>query len=124
MYEVTVSGWFAAAHQLRLADGGMESLHGHNWNVRVTLRGPRLDSTGLLVDFTKAQPRLAKFLEAMHDTNLNELPAFAEWNPTAENVARRVGEAMSEGWPEGVRVSTVEVEESPGCVARWIAERE
>ncbi|MBI5864593.1 MAG: 6-carboxytetrahydropterin synthase, partial [Planctomycetes bacterium] len=62
MYEITITGWFAAAHQLRLPDGTLEPLHGHNWRVTATWRGARLDSMGILVDFTKVKPRLDALL--------------------------------------------------------------
>ena len=51
MYEVSVDDSFAAAHNLRNYKGKCENLHGHNYKVRVTLTGPRLDDTGLLYDF-------------------------------------------------------------------------
>src|SRR5688500_5032470 len=114
MFEVTVTGWFAAAHQLRLLDGALEPLHGHNWHVRVTCAGPRLDAMGVLVDFTKLRPALEAILGGLHDRCLNELPAFAALNPSAENVAVHVAGAIARDVPKGVAVSCVEVEETPG----------
>lgn len=118
VFEVTVGGWFAAAHQLRFADGTVEPLHGHNWQVRVTFRGRKLDSAGLLVDFTRVKARLDELLRTMHDRNLNDLPAFGTRNPSAEHVAVHIASAMAGGWPDGVELSQVEVEEAPGCTAR------
>jgi len=123
-YEVSVSGVFAAAHQLRLAGGALEPLHGHNWRVVVTLRGPRLDEFGLLVDFTKLRPRLDAVLAELHECCLNDSPSFAQRNPSAENVARHVCTQMSAGLPNAVRLASVEVEEAPGCVARFYPGRE
>jgi 6-pyruvoyltetrahydropterin/6-carboxytetrahydropterin synthase len=117
MFEVTVSGWFAAAHQLRLSTGVLEALHGHNWTVRVTFAGPELDSIGVLIDFTQLKPQLDALLAELHDRNLNELAAFRHRNPSAENVAVHVAERMAAtalGAP-----ACVEVEETPGCVARY-----
>ena len=36
-FEITTTRTFAAAHQLRLYDGSLEPLHGHNWRVQVTV---------------------------------------------------------------------------------------
>lgn len=119
MFEISVSGWFAAAHQLRLAHGGLEPIHGHNWRVSATFRGPRLDSCGMLIDFTVIKPRLDAVLAELHDRHLNELPAFATLNPSAENVARSIAHALQDAAPAGVRLASVEVEEAPGCVARY-----
>jgi len=120
MYEVTVSGWFAAAHQLRLPGGAVEPLHGHNWRVAVTLRGPRLNDIEVLVDFVEMRRRLDGLLAGLHDRNLNELPPFAQRNPSAENVARHIAETFALPLPAGVRLARVEVEEAPGCVARYL----
>lgn len=119
MYEVTVSGWFAAAHQLRLLDGSLEPLHGHNWQIRATFSGPRLDPMGVLIDFTRLRPRLDAILHEMHDRHLNELPAFAARNPSAENVAVHIAEQLArDEWP-GATLACVEVEEAPHCIARY-----
>lgn len=119
MFEVSVQSWFSAAHQLQRTDGSLEPLHGHNWHVTATLRGSRLDAMGVLVDFTKVGPALQAVLARLHDRNLNELPAFRDCNPSAENVAVHVAESIREALPVGVRMHCVAVEESPGCVARW-----
>ena len=42
---------FSAAHQLRLYDGSLEPLHGHNWQVKVTVVAAKLDSIGVVMDF-------------------------------------------------------------------------
>ncbi|MCA9242725.1 MAG: 6-carboxytetrahydropterin synthase [Phycisphaerales bacterium] len=122
MFEVSVTGWFSAAHQLRLPGGELEPLHGHNWRVTVTCAGPTLDDMGVLLDFTRLKPRLVEILATMHDRHLNDLPAFAARNPSAENVAVVIAEALCEGYPGRAFVRCVEVEESPGCVARYFVD--
>ncbi len=120
MFEVSVTEWFSAAHQLRLPDGSLEPLHGHNWRVTVTCAGPALDEMGVLLDFTRLKPRVTEILAKLHDRHLNELPAFAQRNPSAENVAVVIAEALCAGYPGRAFVRCVEVEESPGCVARYL----
>lgn len=118
MYEVTISGWFAAAHQLRLLDGRMEPLHGHNWRVAATFAGAQLDEMGVLIDFTRVKPLLDAILAEAHDRNLNDLAAFRDLNPSAENVAAWIAQRL--GASEfGRLLAGVEVEEAPGCVARY-----
>lgn len=120
MFEVEVSGWFAAAHQLRHPDGTWEPLHGHNWMVRVTLRGPALDAFGVLADFTQVQPLLREILVEMHDRNLNDLASFAARNPSAENVAVHISERWrAQAGATADLLHCVAVEETPGCVARY-----
>lgn len=120
LFEVSVDGWFAAAHQLRLPSGELEPLHGHNWRVRVTFSGARLDTMGVLVDFTQVQPQLRELLASFHDRHLNDLPDFRELQPSAECVARLIAREIAADLPATVRVSCVEVEEAPGCVARYL----
>ena len=118
MFEVTVSGWFAAAHQLRLLDGRLEPLHGHNWRVEATFAGPRLDAMGVLIDFTRVKPALDAILAEMHDRNLNDLAAFAAVNPSAEQGPSRIADGLRET-EFGKLLVCVAVEEAPGCIARF-----
>lgn len=119
MFEVSVEDWFAAAHQLRLPDGRKEPLHGHNWRVRVTYAGSRLDGIDVLLDFTHLKPLLKSVLAPWHDQNLNEMPDFAARNPSAEMVAVRIAERLSLDPASGPALHCVEVEEAPGCLARY-----
>jgi 6-pyruvoyltetrahydropterin/6-carboxytetrahydropterin synthase len=122
MYEVIITGVFAAAHQLRLPSGALEPLHGHNWQVRAIFAGPELDQMGVLVDFTVIRPRVLEVLARLNDTYLNELSAFAECNPSAEHVARHIAEEIGEFGRPAARLISVEVEEEPGCFARYAPE--
>ena len=119
MYEIEVTARFAARHQLRLHDGTLEPLHDHDWRVTVRLCGPRLDEIDVLADFGLLRRRLDAALAELRDRDLNRLPAFAHCNPSAENVARHLAGRLDGDWPPGVRLSCVEIEEEPGCVARY-----
>ena len=119
MFEVSVRGSFKAAHQLRLADGSCEVPHRHEWQVQVTFAGDALDETGLLVDFGPVRDRLRGVLAGLDGRSLNDLLPFERQNPSAENVAVHIAEQMSaQPLPTG-RLCCVEVEEEPGCVARY-----
>jgi len=119
MFEVSVMGRFTAAHQLRRADGVKEPLHRHHWRVTVTFAGPELDDQGVLLDFGKIRPRLDELLATLDDRNLNDLEPFATRIPSAESVAQHVAEQLKLNLPDGVYLHAVEVEEEPGCVARY-----
>ena len=119
MFEVSVTGRFLAAHHLRLAGGVVEPPHAHKWRVTAAYRGPQLDENGLLVDFATIQAQLAAIVGALYDADLNALPAFAERPPSAESVAAYIAEQLAATAANGAVLSCVEVEEAPGCVARW-----
>lgn len=109
-FEITTTRHFAAAHQLRLYDGSLEPLHGHNWKLTVTVAAERLDAIGVVMDFHELERLVDAVVRPMHNRHLNELEAFAELNPSTENVAWHVGTSLR--LPESVRLKSVEVWET------------
>ena len=106
---------FAASHQLRLPDGSLEPLHGHNWKVAVTVAGDRLDALGCVMDFHELERLVDAVVVPLHNHHLNELPPFdRELNPSAENVAVQVARLVAPGLPAGVRLVKVRVWETAG----------
>lgn len=88
MYEVTVEDSFAAGHYLRNYRGKCENPHGHNYKVRVTLRGAELDKAGLLLDFKDLKDVMKQVIDRLDHQMLNEIEPFKVLNPSAENLAR------------------------------------
>ena len=88
MYEVTVEDSFAAGHYLRNYKGKCENPHGHNYKVRVTLRGSELDKAGLLLDFKDLKDVMKDVIERVDHQMLNDIEPFTRLNPSAENIAR------------------------------------
>jgi 6-pyruvoyltetrahydropterin/6-carboxytetrahydropterin synthase len=88
MYEVTVESGFSSGHYLRNYRGKCENPHGHNYKVRLTLRGGSLDETGLLLDFKLLKQVMRPVIERIDHQMLNDLEPFIELNPSAENLAR------------------------------------
>lgn len=122
MYEVRVKTAFSASHQLRLYDGQLEPMHGHDWEVEAVYRGPVLDPMGVLVDFTRVKQALAEITGQLEHRHLNDLPAWSKENPSAESVARWIHERLVEAMPPW-RPSGVSVKEAPGCTAvYWAAD--
>ncbi len=109
-FQITTTRSFSAAHQLRLYDGTLEPVHGHNWKVKVTVFAPRLDAIGVVMDFHELERRLDKIIAPLHSRHLNELPAFQSINPSAENVAHHVARSLR--LPESVKLDSVEVWET------------
>ena len=86
-YKLSVAKYFSAAHNLRNFKGKCENLHGHNWKVKVTLSGTKLNKTGMIMDFADIKVLLDQVLSKLDHTYLNEVPPFDKINPTAENIA-------------------------------------
>lgn len=121
IYEVKVQGRFSAVHQLRLADGSLEPVHGHDWNVEVVFRGDRLDAVGMLIDFEDAASALRRVLAEFNYHDLNTLVWLENQNPSAERVARAIFERMHAHLGSDCPLAGVCVEEAPGCrAAFWV----
>src|SRR5262249_10300718 len=110
-FDITATRHFSAAHQLRLYDGALEPLHGHNWKVRVTVHADQLDAIGVVMDFHELDRLLGTIVNAFHNTHLNDHPAFKTANPSTENVALHIAKNLR--LPGSVRLAAVEVWETP-----------
>jgi 6-pyruvoyltetrahydropterin/6-carboxytetrahydropterin synthase len=111
---------FAAGHQLRLADGSLEPMHGHNWRVAVTVAGGGLDAMGCVMDFHALERMVDAVVGPLHNRHLNDVVPFdRELNPSAENVAVHVARSVGPGLPGGVRLVKVRVWETDGNSAEY-----
>ncbi len=111
MYEITVEDVFSSAHRLRKYKGKCENIHGHNWKVSVTVKGQKLDATGLLIDFHIVKEKLRKIISILDHKDLNRIPFFKKINPTSENISFYIYSKMQ----TGLKSYPVTVE----CVKVW-----
>jgi 6-pyruvoyltetrahydropterin/6-carboxytetrahydropterin synthase len=120
MFEIEIKRNFSAAHSLKNYPGNCSRLHGHNWFVSVCVKSEKLNELGIAVDFRKLREELDAILLSLDHCNLNELPAFAERNPSSENIAAYVFKKMSEKInTASVRVSKVSAAESADSIASY-----
>lgn len=94
MYEVSVRSHFSAAHHLRNYPGNCERHHGHNWSVEIVVRCESTDELGMAVDFRVVKSALKDVLSNLDHADLNELQYFEKLNPSSENIARYIFEAL------------------------------
>ena len=118
MFELEVSHRFSAAHAVTVG-GVREELHGHDWRVTVTVRGPRLDEEDLLVDFHLVEASLKDVVAPFSGRTINGVPPFDRLHPTAERIAEHVASGLGPNIPAACEIASVAVEEAPGCIARW-----
>ncbi len=117
-FEVYVKSHFSAAHSLRGYPGSCAKVHGHNWIIEVYVKCAGLNEIGIGIDFRDIRAALDVVLSGLDHSNLNDLPAFAEENPTSENIARFIHNQLSDRInAPGTRVSRVKVCETPGAGA-------
>lgn len=127
MYEITVESIFAAAHAIRLPDGSLEPIHGHNWPVKVTVSAEKLDEIETVCDFHLLQDLLDNALNLWQNNDLNKCEPFTDGNgslkinPTAERVAWAIAQKISPLLPGNCTLVSVSVGEAPGCTAIYKA---
>jgi len=96
MFEITIRQTFAASHALRNYPGDCGRLHGHNWEVHVTLQAKTLNNLGMVMDFREAKQCLNQIISELDHTHLNDHPQFCEGkdNPSTEYVARFIYQSL------------------------------
>jgi 6-pyruvoyltetrahydropterin/6-carboxytetrahydropterin synthase len=137
VYEATILRTFSAAHAIRLPDGSLEPLHGHNWTVELTVAVNELDEIETVIDFHELERTLDELVATVHNRNLNAVPPFAgprsggdsggasggggdlAISPPAERVARWLADETAKALSARVRLVSVKVGEAPGCWATY-----
>jgi 6-pyruvoyltetrahydropterin/6-carboxytetrahydropterin synthase len=113
-WTLNVRDHFSAAHYLREYHGKCEKVHGHTFRVEVRIEVAELDATGLGIDFVLIKEKLASVLP--DHKLLNEVYDF---NPSAENLARRFFQDLKPIFP----VKAVTVWESEDASATYAEDR-
>lgn len=118
MYEVSVRQYFDAAHYLRGYQGRCERLHGHRFQVVVSVQVDEVNDIGLAYDFVELKEQLTAVLERLDHVCLNEIPPFDQINPSSENIATTIYKELQARLAEApISISSIQVWESPdSCV--------
>lgn len=107
---------FEAAHRLPNVPEGHKCarLHGHSFQVRVTVAGELDPTLGWIMDFADVKAACRDVHDALDHRYLNEIPGLE--NPTSEVVATWIWEQLAPRLP----LAAVEVRETctSGCVYR------
>jgi 6-pyruvoyltetrahydropterin/6-carboxytetrahydropterin synthase len=102
MYSVTVRGHMMIAHSFTgTVFGPARRLHGATYVVDVELRRSQLDADNIIVDIGRATDALTQVLSTFTFKNLDDEPAFAGKNTTAEFLSRVVFDRLAEAIRRG-----------------------
>ena len=112
MYRLCFQRDFTARHFLVGGDWGPENQpHAHDYRLEWELRAPDLDRHGYLADLVDVERTLGAVLARYEGALLNDLPEFADQNPSLERFARALWERLDGGAP-GARTSSVRLWEN------------
>ena len=92
MATVTKTFSFEAAHFLPDYPGKCANMHGHHFEVAVTVRGAIDPDTGFVVDFSDIKKRVVAPVQNLYDHKVfNECSPFDKGlRPTAENLGKEI----------------------------------
>lgn len=118
MYKISKQYSFSASHILEglPAEHPCTRLHGHNYVVTVHLKSESLDERGFVKDY-----RELDLVKEYIDNNLDHrhLNEVFDFNPTAENIAKKLYELFVKDIPQ---IYAVEISETPKTTAIYEAE--
>jgi 6-pyruvoyltetrahydropterin/6-carboxytetrahydropterin synthase len=120
MFELKILSHFSAAHQLTMVAKKCENLHGHNWRVEVCVKGEKLDTAGVVLDFGILKRHVKEIMGRLDHKFLNDLPYFTEIQPSSENIAVYIATSLKELIDDpGITVSRVTTWESDDACATY-----
>jgi len=95
-YTVGVVRDFIAQHFLIGGDWGRENLlHAHPYEMEAIFEGDELDRHQYLLDIAEVKVALDGLIDRFADKVLNQLPEFADKNPSLELFARILAEGLA-----------------------------
>jgi 6-pyruvoyltetrahydropterin/6-carboxytetrahydropterin synthase len=134
MFRVTRTIDFCYGHRLLNYDGKCKNLHGHNGRAVIALASEQLDSLGMVLDFTEIKRVVNTWIDENLDhrmilhrddpaavplRDLGEPLFLVDHNPTAEYIAKLIGEfAIQAGFP----VVQVDLWETRNCYATYLSQ--
>ncbi len=132
MFRVTRRIDFCYGHRLLNYDGKCKNLHGHNGRAEIAIASETLDDLGMVLDFSEIKRVVTHWVDETLDhrmilhrddpavtmmRELGEPMHLLDTNPTAENIAKLIGDfAVSQGFP----VVQVDLWETRACYATWV----
>ncbi|MBN1198805.1 MAG: 6-carboxytetrahydropterin synthase QueD [Bacteroidales bacterium] len=134
---------FEAAHALKGYDGPCRNIHGHSYQLAVTVTGTPVAShtspkRGMVMDFselkkimkTEVIDRMDHALILPSDLDISELKKMGEtfskiivvdYQPTTENLLVDFAERINKALPEGVKLHSMKLRETATSYAEWFA---
>ena len=122
---------FCYGHRLINYDGPCKNLHGHNGVLEIDIESNTLDQRGMVIDFTEVKNRVKSWIDHHLDhkmllssedplvpmlKTIGEPYYLIEGNPTAENIATHIFEAVTS---DGLDIARVKLWETNSSYASY-----
>ncbi|MHA1990848.1 MAG: 6-pyruvoyl trahydropterin synthase family protein [Candidatus Hodarchaeales archaeon] len=119
----------AASHSLK-GHPKCGKMHGHNYNITVTVEGEDYTSDGMVIDFGELKNIMNSVIGKYDHMHIGRLPDGWQGNPdhiievpfefvSSENLAKHWGLEIQEKLSSSLRLCQVEVQETPNNIAIW-----
>lgn len=140
---VTKRFHFEMAHTLYEYDGLCRNIHGHSYNLEVTLIGkvkkqPGHPKDGMVLDFGELKTIVESKIEDRFDHSLmvnslvpkkqlerikktTERVIIVDFQPTSENIVAYIAEILQQHLPLGVSLFSIRLYETVTSFAEWFA---
>jgi 6-pyruvoyltetrahydropterin/6-carboxytetrahydropterin synthase len=113
MYQLAITRDFVSRHYLIGGDWGRENaLHSHHYRCEIRIEGAELDRHGYLIDIVDLNGAVNEVISQVAERTLNELPMFADLNPSLEHFARIFWESVVARVPLAGRLVTIRLWEN------------
>ena len=122
MFTISIETYFWAEHALTLPGGSSETLHGHNWQVRVDVSRLELGEMAIVMDFNKLKAIVNDIVAEISGQKMEKCSYFQQNGSSAEMVAKYIYEKLVDKLPKETKLKAVTVTEQPGCTAEFTAE--
>tara|TARA_Y100001951_G_scaffold105192_1_gene120568 strand:+ start:1520 stop:1918 length:399 start_codon:yes stop_codon:yes gene_type:complete len=123
--KITKQFEFSMGHVLHNYAGKCHQLHGHNYQLEVTVESSQLDSSGFVMDFSDLKAIVTPLIDAELDHHfwvyvkdpraraLVDLGARSvAFEPTAENIVNYFAKVISEALPDKITLAQIELYET------------
>lgn len=143
MLQLTKIFRFETAHAINGYEGQCKNIHGHSYELHVTIRSEKtekdsfLPQPGFLVDFKDLKTIVKENIVDHFDhclilskayieryPNLRELENLEIWDvePSAENILLYILKKLKDKMPEGIYIHNLKIFETSTSYAEWVHE--
>ena len=119
MFTISIKRYFWAEHALSLPSGNSETLHGHNWQVRVDVSRRELGEMAIVMDFNKLKAMVDDIVAEISGQGMEKCSYFRQNGSSAEMVAKYIHEKLADRLPQETQLEAVTVTEEPDCTAEF-----